>query len=224
LTAPFARQYAESVGAEYVQERTADAPIHGAFAKLALDRWAAQADQTLWIDADVLCLPSAPDIFKAAPLDTILAFTSEGSLHQKNKKCPWPMFKHGYANTGVMVWPKCAAGLVQQAAGIMERGEIDHIDRRVWFFEQTALNLAIERSGIKIKDLDYRWNCYIAEEERQRAWPNNPLLRHPDDCWFIHFAGGAHTPQGCPQLVGDRHSQTERAEWMRQYMVARGLI
>ena len=228
LTAPFARKYAESIGAEYIQERLPNAPICDAFAKLSLDYWATRADQTLWIDADVICLPGAPDIFANVPEDRIAAFAHEGDLHQA-ERIPWPLFGlkgygAGYCNTGVMVWPRMAAGLVRDALEIIRSGGLKDIDKSRHFYEQTALNIAFERSGINIQCLDYRFNAYLADAEIADRWADDIRLHPVADAWFVHFAGGAHTPQGYPTVAGNRHSQTERAEWMEKWMKAKGLI
>jgi hypothetical protein len=117
-----------------------------------------------------------------------------------------------------MVWPKEAAGLMREAMEILRNRELKGINKSRLFFEQTALNFAVERRGIPVANLDYRFNGYLADAEISDRWPDHPELRPVSDCWFVHFAGGAHTRQGYPLLRGDRYSQTQRAELMEQWI------
>jgi hypothetical protein len=198
VSEPYWRSYAASVGADYAAHHTPDEPTNPCAPKLWLDFYAQKYAQTLWVDADVLPMSDAPDVFDAVPAGHLGVYENAHLARQHPENNPLDgvanLFPHGYFHAGVMVWPSVAAGLMLESFNAMDRRDrpLDTLPKSLWYYEQTALNLAWSKSGIPLHRLDYRFNAYLENAYIAEQFPNEPTLYALEDCWFVHFAGGAH--------------------------------
>lgn len=224
VSAPFAAAYAARVGADFVIHRHENhdgQPLekHN-FIKLELDRLSRHYAQTLWLDADAVVMPAAPDIFAEVPGGALGAWCGEGEIFQgPDEPRPRPLYRHGYFNAGVMVWPSVASGLMARAVETwrqrsqrMTRAELAGL-----FGEQTALNRVVDEVGLPVYPLDVRWNHFHGAE-RCAQW-GFPAVA---GAYIVHFAGGAHTAQsGMDKPL--RWDQALRAEYMRGWLDEKGV-
>lgn len=225
VSAPFAASYAARLGADFIQQRAENrGPFqlekHN-FVKLELDRLAKHYAQILWLDADVIVMPGAPDIFAEVLPGALAAWCGEGEVFSaaNGEPRPRPLYRHGYFNSGVMVWPSSARGLMGKAVDLWRdrRGRMTAAELAGLFGEQTALNRVAHESGIAVHPLDVRWNHFHGVERcAQFGFP--PV----EDAHFVHFAGGAHTPQASMDSPA-RWDQSLRAGYMRDWLTERGI-
>ena len=216
LTGPSVRAYAERIGVEY---RLVTDPVEkghtGHWVKLCLDEIVAEHDQTLWVDADVFIRATAPNIFDCVPDGEFAAWFEEGRCNRPYYS-DWPMFRHGYFNSGVMVLPREAAGLIGKARAIFDKPDtLRAEDKRHLFWDQTPLNAAFERADIPWNELDIRWNHWIADD-RCAKFGFHPVK----DAWFVHFAGGVRVGQENLKTKEEQTNQPMRAELIGDWMDA----
>lgn len=220
VSAPYAVAYAVRVGADYTLRREENHNAPGLarphFVKLCIDHYCKFYDQVLWLDADVIARPSAPDIFEVVPVDHFGAWCGEGIINQDSKP-PHPMYRHGYFNSGVMVCPRKFSGMMKRAIELHKNRNtmLNVTERNRMLWDQTPLNHAIEESGIPVFDLDIRWNHHQSPG-RCKAWGFPPLR----EAYFPHFAGGHNLPQDASTTAADRQCQATRAEQMRDWITA----
>lgn len=225
VAAPFAAGYAARVGADFIAQR---AENHGGFqlekhnfVKLELDRLSKFYDRILWLDADVVVMPGAPDIFDEIPAGALGAWCGEGEVFSavNGEPRPRPLYRHGYFNSGVMVWPSSARGLMGKAVDLWRNRHalMSSAEKLGLFGEQTALNRVVHESGIQVHPLDVRWNHFHGAARCEKyGFPQ------VEEAYFVHFAGGAHTPQSAMDAPA-RWDQTLRAEYMRAWLDERGI-
>jgi lipopolysaccharide biosynthesis glycosyltransferase len=219
VSAPYALAYALRMGADYTLRReenhtgTPGMPKPH-FVKRCIDHYCKYYDQVLWLDADVIARPSAPDIFAETPKGYFGAWCGEGEINQDSVP-PHPMYPHGYFNSGVMVCPRAFAGMMGRAerlyvgrASLMTQGERD---RLLW--DQTPLNKAVAMAGLPVHKLDIRWNHHQSPGRcKKHGFP--PIK----DAYFPHFAGGHNLPQDKSKTLAERMDQGVRAQQMREWI------
>lgn len=165
-------------------------------------------DQIAIIDADIYIRPTAPNIFKelwdadfAGVLERDMPLTPEyikkikhyskgqyGTLHYIN----WDWNDRGAAfyNMGMMLFNK---NLLYYLKGdtpeeFIRRREfkkfVDGDGMWKWSTDQTLLNFWVKYTGMKLRNLDWRWNgLYKGIEDK-----------YLKDCYFIHFFLRDHLP------------------------------
>lgn len=190
------RDYARKVGAEFVlcSELDSSRGLPPTFRvgkralveKLQVGRLLERYERVLYMDADVLVSPTAPDIFEAHP-DVAAAYMfeegaiqpCEGYIQQLEAELGvvpnWPRVgeHRAYYNSGVM--------LLGGAANFFPHVVEHELHRAMGFglLEQTYFNLLIARHGIAVQCLDAKWNwmnCSGGGLQRRFAH-------------FIHYAG-----------------------------------
>lgn len=224
VAAPYAAAYAARMGADFIahnHENHHGAPLekHN-FVKVEIDRLSRHYRQVVWLDADTVVMPWAPDIFAEVPEGRLGAWCGEGRVFQEGEARPRPLYRHGYFNAGVMVWPSAASGLMGKAVEMWRRKDkiMTRQELAGLFGEQTALNRVVDEAGIPVHDLDVRWNHFLPQERCEKHG-----LPPVDQAWIVHFAGGAHTEQagmGKPE----RWDQVLRARLMKEWLKEKGLI
>ena len=221
VTAAHAEAYARKVGADYrLVRHPGDAPsVLAAIltAKSSMEQATQEYRQTLFLDADVYCRPTAPDVFALVPLGHIGAWCEEGRLNADSIP-PHPMYPHGHFNSGVLVWPSEAHGLQRRAAElcISKRSELTAEERARCIWDQTPMNKAVAESGLPVVALGIEWNHHQTEARVKRFG-----LPPVSEAHFVHFAGGHHLPQNA--LTGaDKVDQSIRAEQMLTWIKENG--
>lgn len=154
--------------------------------KLHIEDLLTEYDRLLYLDADILITPHAPDIFQEYPrLDTIYMF-DEGNLDRTQAiqdilsifPCdrPWPT-KQGnpvYYNAGMV--------LCSKDSNIFKFAQISDLHRIyncVEMYEQTYFNYLIVKHQQRMETVDLKYN--------QMCSFGNPEDRF--NAYFIHYAG-----------------------------------
>ena len=206
VSEPHWRKYADKVGADYIAIHTIVPTENPCQPKLWLDFYANHYEQTLWVDADTLPMPDAPDIFSDVPQGHFGVMENAHLAKQHPTGEPLDkllgLFPHGYFHAGVMVFPSIAGGLMADTFSLLANrtGVIAGLPENLLYYEQTALNQAwATTEQPPLHRLDYRYNAYLEDDYIPLNFPSNPTLFPAAECWFIHFAGGAHLKGGLSQ-------------------------
>lgn len=216
LAGPSVAAYAERIGVDYIVIRKPKTSFGDKmtphWVKLCLDDISAQYDQTLWVDADVWIRKTAPNIFDCAQDGHFAAWFDEGRANNHIKE-RLPLYRHGYFNSGVMVLPREAAGLVAKARNIFETPEPPYGRYVLW--DQSPMNVAFEQSELPWIDIDVRFNHWFDPNKCKLAG-----LRPVEDAWFIHFAGGAKVEKDKDTFpdISVRTDQALRAKLVKEWM------
>lgn len=187
-------KYAKKIGADLIMSTTPHyaidtkmpgyKPKYAAWLeKIYIQELLKHYDRVLYIDADILITPHAPDIFKVYPEEDKLYMLNEGALLSREKQINQvlsflPLDKTWtteYYNSGVMLVSKKANLFAH-----VNQEELLNLCGKVSMYEQTYFNYLIVKHGIKMGDLskDFnRMNCFGEEGYR--------------DSYFIHYAGGS---------------------------------
>jgi hypothetical protein len=189
--------YAEKVNAIYKVRRCTEAESAAPhFAKYKCLEELKEYEQVLFIDADILINPNAPDIFENKP--DALYLVEEGSVEPRTgltnqfafqNNLNQPSYGGPYYNTGVMLM----AGVHHPFH--MNEERFRSLKITDGYFEQTGLNYLIDFHGIATKQLDPRFNwmkCFWG--------PSAPRTSG----WFVHYAGfAANNLKELLQLLSD---------------------
>lgn len=143
-------------------------------------------DRLLYLDADILVTPHAPDIFQAYPkLDTVYMF-DEGDLDRTRPvqeilstfpcNTQWPI-KQGrpvYYNAGVVLCSK-ESNIFEFA----QLSDLQKIYKSVKMYEQTYFNYLLVKHQQRSESIDLKYNqmCELSTPEDRF------------DAYFIHYAG-----------------------------------
>lgn len=145
-------------------------------------------ERVLYIDADILITPNAPDVFKTFP-DDKLYLLEEGALTDHSNSIDY-MVKHfpndlgnwgaenevkHYYNAGVMLW-SCTYSL----SGYFDLSFLKNNFSKIPFHDQTYLSYLINRYQYPVEHLDKKFNY-------MNLFPAEGRF----DAYFIHYAGWA---------------------------------
>lgn len=179
ITLPLMLEYADRVGAELHVIDSNLRPEYPMANKWRVANYAANYDQTLYLDSDVLISPNAPDIFAAVPKgfavrderpdyhhdwysqETSDLYASQGVSHTL-QHC---------ANGGVMLMTPETLDLYWEPSGTYPQ---------LWCTDQHWLSYRIETSGHEVTWLDDRWNWGFIRIDWWRGLA---------DAWFVHLNG-----------------------------------
>lgn len=153
------------------------------FEKTQMGELLKKYDRVLYLDADILISPNAPDIFEKYSDSTCMYMLNEGLRADRSKAIqqiteilsldkPWP--EKSYYNIGVM--------LMSRESNLFEHVNIEELLRlpgKVSMYEQTYFNYVIIREGLKIESFspDFNRMELFGQENYHQAY-------------FIHYAGG----------------------------------
>lgn len=168
LTEPFMRRYAKKIGADFtaIRERKYT-PLYGFkewyFDVFQVYELTKDYDRVLYLDADILVNPIAPDIFEIADKDKI-AVVENAVQDYWRVKSKEPIQRimgivewlRPYWEEGVLVIPKEYIDIYN-----IENYNIDklkRIDKGVIDRDQALLNYIVERRKIPLQFIDDRWN------------------------------------------------------------------
>jgi lipopolysaccharide biosynthesis glycosyltransferase len=203
--------YAEKVDADLIVRTTRLTPIlknennlsivTACVEKLFIEELLQLYDRVLYLDADVLITPSAPNIFEVYPdLNTVYLY-NEGQYIERSS-CVYSVYqlfnyqqewlkqneKFVYYNAGVILCSKQANFFQYKSLK-----EFESSYQKLPFHDQTYFNYLIQKSGLHHQSIDVRFNRMDSlgkPEERFRAF-------------FIHYAGYGYSehPKNKPQTV-----------------------
>ena len=191
------KAYAKKVGADYIAMTECTVKVAGVedlsnkekacLQKLAIEPLFDRYDRILYLDADVLILPDAPDIFEAYPDSSASYLWNEGidmdrsnfvkQVCDTHEVSPDWASDHGrpvYYNAGVMLLSKASSVLKNISA-----------DEMIWAiqhdrcFDQCFLNLLIQTEKRPVRSLSTLYNFTEVSQDTHG--------KH--EAHFIHFAG-----------------------------------
>jgi hypothetical protein len=170
LAATSLRRY---TGADPVIIREAPAGRPPAAAKLGLlDLF--PGETVLFCDADTRCVRP----WDLSPWESFRGFAAVRDLPSKAKQqdCErYGLDPSRYFNTGVWIAGSNCLPVFRDAAELMDSPDY----RTAFRYEQTALNVALQRSAVSSQILDRRYNAICRQDEL-----------FPDDAVLLHCAGG----------------------------------
>lgn len=199
VTGPGQRAYAERIGAEYV-DLTDATQSHSCFEKFRVGEWVKlYPGGTLYLDADILVSPDAPDVFAHCPPDQIgMVDVLPRTPHLKawapthlkplceSQGVPYrPEFDARYWNSGVWVGRPDHASYWTPPERPTPGG---------WCDEEGWCRRNVHAHGLPVHDLDPRFNWTWMEDREFKTWER----ARP---WFVHLCGmGNHQVSASTQL------------------------
>ncbi len=186
ITAPAMRAYAERVNADFRLLSGDQFPAWAMANKYRACPYIAAYDRTLFLDADVVISPEAPDIFDVVPPESIAVFNEYPTVHWHGGSTDWvqregnhiclsqeitPFRQTWMINAGVFILPRCHALLYAPPSKAVPT---------YWCAEQQWFTIRIAQSGAVPFHLDRRWNYSFVEQDFWQA---------AADAHFIHLNG-----------------------------------
>lgn len=175
---PRMKDYADKIDADFmcISSYTTSSPH---WEKFQIYDLLAKYERIVFIDTDILIRKDAPNLLEVVPKDCFGAFNEapftinrQGAMVEicKAYNTTLPDYDGKYHNTGLMVISRCHRD-------IFKKPELEFCH----FYEQSYLNLALQKAKCKMFDLSYKFNrmtCMDActGEERYASY-------------FIHYAG-----------------------------------
>ena len=195
LTFPIIKKFAKKWNADFmVLSKNVDCPddkhFYGKFHYRILEFFdlLKDYDRILHLDCDVVINKNCPNIFDITPYDKIGTIFEDKEKRQLIRlrriaqiQAEWGDigWKENYINTGVFLVSKPHAEIFKRFKGKLWVG---------WGYDDVHLGYQINRLGMKIHELDYRFNHMCMFSER---WNNNASRF---DSYVIHYAGKARFP------------------------------
>jgi hypothetical protein len=180
---------------------------HGGFLPIyekenAFDKFADGYQQIAIVDADIFIRPDAPNIFDefgvdhdfGAVVERDMPIRGEYALKIRNYssmqynnlsdvKWDWQDWGARFYNMGMMIMNKSFTRYLkgQTAKQFIERPEfkdfVDGIGNWKWSTDQTLLNYWVKKTGMNIKDMDWKWNALYSAVKDDRI----------PEAYFVHF-------------------------------------
>lgn len=182
LTHQFIAEYAAGCGAELVNIDHECVMPH-AYRIMAFKEMLGTYDRILNLDSDILVMRDCPNIFDEVPEDCVgTVFEDVGSRRDNRRgriisiqdKFGDVGWREGYINSGVLL------------VSSMHREMFSEIDGQLWMeygYDDVHLGYQMRRLGLKVHELDYRWNhmTMFSEDWNGRA--------DRGKSYIIHYAG-----------------------------------
>jgi lipopolysaccharide biosynthesis glycosyltransferase len=203
-------KYALKVGADFKiinQQNHSEKPLPRPHAvKFYITSQLQDYANVVWIDADCLISPNAPDIFETVPATYEFAAWCGEGLAFADDKLVRPTYRHGYFNSGVML-ARCGRPF-ERALEFMttRREELTQTELHAIMGEQTPLNKAVDELGLSVYQLPAQWNFLLSADKAKRLDVNPD----PEMAYIVHCAGGMFTD------ARQAKNRAERAEGMQR--------
>jgi hypothetical protein len=174
-----------------------------------LDRY----DRVVWIDADCLVSPAAPNIFDAIPSGYEFAAWCDEVRVFANAPVKRPVYTHGYFNSGVFM-SAVPTPFTLAMRFLTEKDELlTSVERAAIMGEQTPLNKAVHDLRLPVFKLGAEWN-FLLSPARCAEFDVETNL---ESAYIVHCAGGAHLNLTNPRDRGERaagmRALRERLGW-----------
>lgn len=145
-------------------------------------------DRVLVVDSDVLINKNCPNLFEVVPHEKIGTIYEDRGSRERNRRDrisqiqkKWGNFgwTTGYINTGIFIVSKSHREMFRKING-------EYWTRNG--FDDVHLGYQIRKLGLKVFELDYKFNHMSMFSE---PWNGSPSRF---DSYIIHYAGGARFP------------------------------
>jgi len=157
LTHPSIRDYAKKIGADFLcikEKKLAKSTPH--WDKFQINELLLKYERILYVDTDLIIREDCPNLFDVVP-KTLLGAFNEAPFTDRSKELlidcckeygiTLPTWNGKYYNTGVLV-------LSQIHRSLFEKPEKEYFS----FYEQSYLNMMIAYLGVKMYDLNHKYN------------------------------------------------------------------
>jgi lipopolysaccharide biosynthesis glycosyltransferase len=187
------------------------------FEKIYINELLKQYDRVLYIDADILITPDAPDIFSLFPKEDHVYMLNEG-LHANREKqiqqisALLPLGKNWVTEKGEPFYYNAGVMLISQQCNFfayVDQKEFLKLCTRVSMYDQTYFNYLMLKHNINVENLPKEFNrlSLFGEENYLQGY-------------FIHYAGGGYCRsiklryrtiiEDYQKLYNDPHSAIEK--------------
>lgn len=199
VTHPTIKRYSEKVGADFIsitKQKVSRSTPH--WEKFQIYDLLKTYDRILYVDTDIIIRKCAPNIFDIIPEDCLGIFNEATFVLHREYAMTRAYEAYGitnigwdgrYYNSGVMVISRCHRDLF-----IKPKREVAN------FYEQSFLNIQIQKHATKIFDLPYQFNRMFCLDQF--------LGRERYECYFIHYAGLG-TPEVCLKVITEEAVRIE---------------
>lgn len=169
-------------------------------------------ETVVWIDADCLIAPDAPNIFDEVPDGFGFAAWCGEDKAFTDSNLKRPVYRHGYFNSGVVLTR--TAEPFHRAMDLLVRKDqlLSESERKAIMGEQTPFNKAVHELGIPVYDLGPQWNFLLTPERCRKLGISIDI----HSAYIVHCAGGVHLELKNPK---DRQ---ERADAMHRLRLSLG--
>ena len=210
VSADLMAAYALRVGADFKilrQENRSDVKLPRPHAvKFYIPSELERYDSVLWIDADCLVSPAAPDLFETVPEDAAFAAWCDEGVAFWNSHMQRPVYAHGYFNSGVMLARTGAPFELALSYMTDRRAELSALEVTSIMGEQTPLNKAVHELGLPVHRLSEQWNFLLNPEQAAHLGVDTTM----HSAFIVHCAGGMFTGAIDPK------DRAQRAAGMRR--------
>ena len=190
-TQPLMKAYASRINADFIvlsERKIADSSsLPPKYEKFQLYQLLEIYERIIFIDNDIVVLPTAPNLLDIVDKESFAAVSEESFSGSKlEKKVTQEImgsvdWKYCYFNSGLMVIPKSAKHLFNPHSTELENWAVGEFRKRypTVLNDQPYLNHKANKTKVKFQELDYRFN-------HTRAMPgsNNRFTSY-----LIHYAG-----------------------------------
>lgn len=161
ITHPLLKAYADRIEADFIVINTPKLNLNYIhYEKYQIYDLLNDYERIIYLDTDIIVSPKCPDLFEIVPEEQFGAFVvskhtyfHDGAIKDIQKLLGDISWKREYINNGVMVIAKCHQELFQKNNELL-----------VWasekrnFPDQTILNYHLQKLGIPIYDIGYKFN------------------------------------------------------------------
>jgi glycosyl transferase family 8/glycosyl transferase family 9 (putative heptosyltransferase) len=200
ITHPTLKRYADKIGADFVvisERKISQTTPH--WEKFQILDFLNKYDRILYLDTDILIRKNCPDLFDIVPEDELGIYNEAPFVPSRDyaiariaEQYEVNDFKWDgkYYNTGVMVISKCHRSLFRKP------------EKEIFnFYEQSFINMQIQRQKPKIHELDYKFNRMTCVDK--------VIGRNRFESYVIHYAGVNFASNGFGIVLSDfRHIET----------------
>lgn len=161
LTHPLLADYAKKIGADFIvidQEKLKLGYLH--YEKYQIYDLLERYERIIYLDTDVIVTPECPNLFDIVPPEQFGAFlvSNHSYFHDgaiKDIQCELGNinWERKYFNSGVMV-----VSQAHRQVFMVDNDLLQWISTKRAFPDQTILNYAVQKLGIEIYDIGYRFN------------------------------------------------------------------
>lgn len=161
LTHPLLAAYAKKVEADFIvidSEKLNLGYLH--YEKNQIYDLLAIYDRIIYLDTDVIVTPECPNLFEIVPEEKFGAFLvsnhtyfHDGAIKDIQQELGNLNWERTYFNSGVMV-----VSQAHRQVFSIDNDLLQWVSTKRSFYEQTILNYAVQKLGIEIYDIGYKFN------------------------------------------------------------------
>ena len=191
LTHPVIKAYADRIKADFlvINSPKIDLAV-GHYEKFQIYDLLEVYKRILFVDTDVLITPHCPDVFEIVPEENFGAFVvdkytnyHDNSLKIIQEELGDIGLEREYFNSGVMVISKHHREVFNTKNGLLKQWSLrSYREGDGTFLDQTLINYNVQRLGIPVYDIGYKFNHTTATKNSNSRF----------NSYVIHYPGKGH--------------------------------